>query len=898
MNEAIDKRWHTHTASAVRKQLQTSEQGLSAHEAAARLAKYGPNILPEAGRASYLTIFLEQFKSPLIYLLFGASAIVFFAGEPVDSAIIAALLLFNAAVGTVQEGRAQNTLMALKKFVETTATVLRDGKEMEIADSSVVQGDLVVLEEGEKVPADARLVSVRSLQADEASLTGESGSVQKTEHVLTAKNVPLSEQKNMVFMGTHVVSGSGLAVVVAVGLETAIGKIAKKIATIDSEIPLKKDIRRLSRVVIASVLLLSAALFVYGFLVGHTVKEMFITVVSLSVSLVPEGLPIVMTLVLATGVWRMSKRNALVKRLQAVEALGQASVIAVDKTGTVTKNELVVQKVWVGEELFTVSGVGYEPTGNFSLGEGVVDPRQHPAFMYALKSAALCAHARIFFSKEKDQWRIAGDPTEAALLVAAQKAGLHKEALLQENPLVAEIPFDNRFKYHATAHNIAGTQQMTIIGAPEVTLLHSTAIWQNGASRPLSAKKRKELEEVFIHMSEEGLRVVALAVRAKVQSDITRESVQKLTFVGFFGMKDALRKEVHGALARARSAGVKVVMITGDHAATARAVAREAGIYHIGERVLTGADIDALADTELTNQLDNVSVFARVTPEHKLRIIRAYKKRGEVVAMTGDGVNDAPSLVAADLGVAMGGIGTEVAKEAADIVLLDDNFGSIVSAIEEGRSIYQTIKKVILYLFSTGVGEALTIVVALIVGLPLPVLAVQIIWLNFVTDGFLDVSLAMEPKENNLLSSKFGGHKKKLIDSLSVQRMVLMSTPMMVGTLLLFSHFVAAGDMAKALTVSLTTLAVFQWFNVWNCRSETESVFRMNPLSNPFLLGATAVIISLQVAAVYTPFLQSILHTTPLGIFEWLIIIPVAFSVVVVEEARKFLYRRRIAPAL
>ncbi|MBI2004984.1 HAD-IC family P-type ATPase [Patescibacteria group bacterium] len=881
----------------MRKQLQTSEQGLSAHEAAVRLAKYGPNVLPEAGRASYLVIFLEQFKSPLIYLLLGASVIVFAVGEPVDSAIIVALLLFNAAVGTVQEGRAQNTLLALKKFVETTATVLREGKEIEVVDRAVVPGDLVVLEEGEKVPADARIVMARNLQIDEASLTGESGAVHKTDRPLAAKNAPLAEQKNMVFKGTHIVSGSGLAVVVAVGLETAIGKIAKKIATIDSEIPLKTDIRRLSRVVIASVLLLSTALFVYGIVVGHTAKEMFVTVVSLSVSLVPEGLPIVMTLVLATGVWRMSGRNALVKRLQAVEALGQASVIAVDKTGTVTKNELVVQKIWVADELFTVSGVGYEPTGNVSLGKGVVDAERHPALKYVLKAAALCAHARLFFSKEKGQWRIAGDPTEAALLVAAQKVGLHKEALVQENPLVAEIPFDNKCKYHATVHNIAGTPQLTIIGAPEVTLQHSTAIWQNDSSRPLSAKKRKELEEVFVHMSEEGLRVVALAVRAKVPSDVTHESIQKLTFVGFFGLKDALRPEVHGALARARSAGVRVVMITGDHAVTARAIARDAGIYRSGERVLTGADIDALADTELPNHLGLVSVFARVTPEHKLRIIRAYKERGEVVAMTGDGVNDAPSLVAADLGVAMGGIGTEVAKEAADMVLLDDNFGSIVSAIEEGRSIYQTMKKVILYLFSTGVGEALTITVALIAGLPLPVLAVQIIWLNFVTDGFLDVSLAMEPKEKNLLSSRFGGRKRMMIDGLSIRRMILMATPMMAGTLVLFSHFVTAGDMAKALTVSLTTLAVFQWFNVWNCRSETESVFRMNPLNNPFLLGATAVIISLQVAAVYTPFLQSILHTVPLGFFEWMMIIPVAFSVVVVEEARKFLHRRSLNPA-
>lgn len=884
--------WHTLTPAETLTKLRTSEQGLSALEAATRLGEHGPNALPETKGNSYPAIFLGQFKSPLIYILLVAGAIIFAIGESIDSAIIAALLIFNAVVGTVQEGRAQNTLLALKRFVETNATVLREGRELEVADRMVVPGDIIMLEEGEKVPADARIILARNLRMDEASLTGESGPVRKMHNALSAADLPPTDQRNMVFKGTNIVSGNGLAVVVATGTETVIGTIAKKISTIDTEIPLKANIRHLSRAIIIVVLALGAVLFAYGLAIGHGAREMFTTVVSLSVSLVPEGLPIVMTLVLATGVWRMSKRNALVKRLQAVEALGQARIIAVDKTGTVTKNELVVQKVWVDDNLFTISGVGYEPKGNASLGSGVINPDEYPTFLAAVKTAALSAHARFFFSEEEGQWRIAGDPTEASLLVAAQKFGVYKEALTKEYPLVAEIPFNNSTKYHATVHTVGKVATLGVIGAPEVMLARSSTWRQGERNVPLSAAKRKELEEIFIRMSGEGLRVVALAVRAKAPAELTEESVEKLTFVGFFGMKDALRPEVREALERARSAGVQVVMITGDHMVTARTIAREAGIYHQGDEMLSGADIDALADTELPQHLGRVSVFARVTPEHKLRIITAYKKLGLVVAMTGDGVNDAPSLVAADLGVAMGGIGTEVAKEAADIVLLDDNFGSIVSAIEEGRSIYRTMKKVMLYLFSTGAGEALTITGALVVGLPLPLLAAQIIWLNFVTDGFLDVALAMEPKEKNLLSHRFARPKKYLVDGLTVQRIVLMALPMMLGALFLFSRY-AELDITKAFTISLTTLAMFQWFNAWNCRSETESVFRMGLLSNPFLFGATMAVILLQVAAVYTPFLQNILHTAPLSLLEWLMIVPVAASIMLVEEVRKYIYRRR-----
>ncbi|KKT57177.1 MAG: ATPase [Candidatus Giovannonibacteria bacterium GW2011_GWB1_44_23] len=896
--------WHTKEVTEILDAFQSREHGLTKEEAAERLKEHGFNKLPEGKVDGFPIIFLRQFQSPLIYILLAASMVVFAMGETIDGSIILAVLFFNAVVGAIQEGKAQNTLRALKKFVETRATVLRERKELIISDSEVVPGDIIILQEGEKVPADARIITATNLKIDEAALTGESEPVHKIADTLERDSLPTAEQKNMIFKGTHILAGNGRAIVVATGALTVIGKISKEIAAVDTEIPLKANIRYLSRLIIITVASISALLFIIGIVSGKSAKEMFTTVVSLSVSIIPEGLPIVMTLVLATGVWRMSKRNALVKKLQAVEALGQARVIAVDKTGTITKNEMVIQKVYLaggknemviqkvylaggkagaGGKFFEIGGIGYEPKGEIRLNGSAIDSVNHPELLLAGKIAAFCANARVLFSEEEKIWRIAGDPTEAAMLVFAEKLGFHKDDLERESPLVSEIPFDYKLKYHATIHKIENQKLLTVVGAPEKILELSQ----------ISKEEKQELESVFLSMSREGLRIVALAETRNGPEMLTSEKIKSLTFVGFFGMKDALREEVAEAMQKAASAGIRVVMITGDHKVTARAIAKEAGLYQDGDTILTGQDIDVFSDNELSEKLAKTSVVARVTPEHKLRIIKAYKARGEIVAMTGDGVNDAPSLVAADLGVAMGRIGTEVAKEASDIVLLDDNFGSIVSAVEEGRSIYKTIKKVILYLFSTSLGEALTITGALLLGYPLPLLPAQIIWLNFVTDGFLDVALAMEPKEEGLLRGNFERPKKYLVDKLMVQRMFVMAIPMMIGTLFLFKGYFE-NDLAKAWTISLTTLAVFQWFNAWNCRHESKSIFQTNPFSNKFLVAATITIIFLQLLAVYNPVMQKLLKITPITVSDWLLIVPMAASIVLVEEIRKFFYRRRL----
>lgn len=886
--------WYAKEREEVLHELGTTEKGLPAAEAAERFAQEGPNALPERKGEGLALIFLRQFQSPLIYILLAAAGAVLLIGESMDAAIILFVLLFNAAVGTVQEGRAQRTLLALRQFVETSATVVRDGREIILPDREIVRGDVILLAEGGKVPADARLLSVVGLKTEESALTGESEPVVKVIEKLPSSGSAPAEQRNMVFKGTNVAAGSAAAVVVATGVATVIGGIARDIAAIETEIPLKASIRRLSRVIVAVVAAVCALIFLLGIARGEGIREIFPTVVSLAVSVIPEGLPIVMTLVLASGVWRMSKRNALVKKLQAVEALGQASVIAVDKTGTITKNELVVREVWSGGRVFRVSGEGYAAEGGVEEANAAADARKPAELLMAGRIAALCAGARVSFSETEGRWIVAGDPTEAALRIFAQKLGIEKEALAGEYPPLAEIPFDYRLRYHAAIHDTpAGGAVMMVAGAPETVLELCERVAEGGAHKPLTQKERVEIEERIAEMSERGLRVVAGAFRERVDAGAGAEAVRGLTLAGLYGMQDTIRPEAGAALERARSAGIRVVMITGDHKITARAIAKEAGIWKEGDGVLTGEEVERMSDETLSEALAGVAVFARVTPEHKLRIVRAYKARGEVIAMTGDGVNDAPPLVAADLGVAMGKIGTEVAKEAADIVLLDDNFGSIVSAVEEGRSIYKTIKKVILYLFSTSIGEALVIVGALLLGYPLPVLAAQIIWLNFVTDGFLDVSLAMEPKERGLLSRRFERPRPYLVDGSMVRRMLLMAAPMTLGTLFLFGHYFPA-DIEKAWTVSLTTLAMFQWFNAWNCRSETESVFSRGFFANKFLLGATGIVVALQVLAVYAPFLQKILHTVPLGLAEWIAIVPIAASILLVEEARKAL--RRVSP--
>mgnify|MGYP001572052700 CR=1 FL=1 len=897
--------WHFASLSEIEQKFGTNfKTGLSQDDVLDRLRSEGKNILLEGRRETIFRIFLRQFESSLIFVLLVSAGILFLLGDLTDAFIVLFVLFFNAIVGTIQEGRAQNTLHALKKFATTDATVLRDGREMIIPDSEVARGDIILLQEGERVPADARLIEANGLRVDESAFTGESLPVEKNENAIISSDAPVAEQKNMVLKGTHIVAGNGSAVVVATGAYSYIGKISAAIQEIKTEIPLAKDVRILSRNILYAVLCIGSGIFFIGFWSGHALAEMFKTVVSLAVSIIPEGLPIVLTLVLASGAWRMAKKNALIKKLQAVEALGQATIIAVDKTGTITRNELVVRRVYVGGKLFAVDGLGYDPHGDVRMYDSsskessVIDPLNHPELIFAGKIATLSARAHVLYLEKEGIWKVSGDPTEAALSVFGEKIGFRKDLLEAELKPISELPFNHKNRYHASLYETTDTGLAIIVGAPEIILEKANNFFLparegggfSGTTHPLTHEKLREFERVFDDLSRRGMRVVAFGFLIVPKGQEFFE-VQKLTFGGLYAMEDTLRPEVRSAVLDANAAGVRVVMITGDHALTATTIARDAGIYTDGDAILTGAEIDSLGEREFERKLPMISVFARVTPEHKLKIISAYKRMGEIVAMTGDGVNDAPSLIAADLGVAMGKIGTEVAKEASDVILLDDNFRSIVSAIEEGRHIFRTIKKVILYLFSTSAGEALAIAGALVMGYPLPILPAQILWLNLVTDGFLDVALAMEPKSDELLLRKFRARDRKLLDSLMFQRIIVMSIPMMIGSLFLFQRLYEH-DLQKALTVSLTTLAIFQWLNALNCRSDKKSVFSMNPFSNFYLVGALGVVFLLQLLAVYNPFMQSILKTVPLTGAEWLTAFFVACSVIVVEEIRKLFMRK------
>lgn len=892
--------WHSSTLQEIQEELKTDLRlGLTAEEANNRLRLFGPNSLPSGRTDSYAIIFLRQFQSPLIYILLLASAVVFWLGHFVDGFVILFVLFFNAVIGTAQEGKAQNTLLALKKFTEVSATIVRDGREIIVPDAHVVYGDLLLLHEGQKIAADARIVESNNLRIDEAALTGESGAIFKENKELKDSHLPIADRRNMVFKGTYVMGGMGDAIVCATGRETEIGRISAAVAEIDTEIPLKRDVRLLARIIVTAVAVFSVALFSLGIALGKSAQEMFMVAVSLAVSVVPEGLPVVLTIVLARGVWQMAKKNVLVKRLQAIEALGQANVLAVDKTGTITKNEMVARGIYIpsdevlGGKFFDVSGSGYERSGKIFYDKLPIKPSEHSDLSFFGKVIALGSNARVVFLEETKTWKVLGDPTEAALSILGEKLGFKKEELEKNLPLVRETPFDYKNKYHAFSHHADNHEFVTIIGAPESVTSLSDKIFIDGEEKKFNQKRKDEIDSVLKYFSDTGMRILACAYKKLPIGEVEKSEkipVRDMVFVGLCALQDSIRSEVGEYVLHAKEAGMRVVMISGDHKDTSVAVARNVGIFNDGDIALTGLDLDNLTDEDLFSKLEKTTVFARVTPEHKMRIIDGYRSRKEIIAMTGDGVNDAPSLVAADLGVGMGKIGTEVAKEASDIILLDDNIGTVVDAIEEGRDIYVKIKKIILYLFSTSAGEFATIVFAIFLLYPLPLLPTQILWLNLITDGFLVVALAMEPMEKGLLKRGFK-RSKYFIDKLASFRIFLMALTMALFALIMFSG-IFSEDLVKARTIALTLLAVFQWFNAWNCRSEDESIFAKGTKKNIFLVLSMFIVALLQLAVIYVPFLQNIFHTKPLSVFELFIIVAVASSIVFVEEARKFLLRR------
>jgi Ca2+-transporting ATPase len=884
--------WHTLQEKEIFEYFNSNPKGLDKNTVDKNREKFGKNEFDNSKKVTYFSIFLSQFKSSFIYILIAAALIVFYLGDTVDAIIIASVILLNSVIGTIQEGKARDTFNALKKVVKGKATVIRDGKTKVVLDTEVVPGDILILKDGDQVVADARLIDSNSLKIDEASLTGESTPITKSLSTFLEEKVPVAERTNMVFKGTYVTSGIGHAVVVGTGKNTEIGKIANKLDQLDSEVPLKQNIRNLSKLIIILICIVSVIIFFFGINGGNTAVEMFKTIVAVSVSAVPESLPVVVTLVLATGVWRMSRKNVLVKRLQAVEALGQAKVIALDKTGTITKNQMMVSSIYVNNQMFDVSGTGYEPKGDISLVGEKVNVMTNDDIKFIGEIASFTSIANIAYSEEEKEWkRILGDPTEVAMHVLSLKLGLPKEELETKYKKIFEIPFDYEKKYHLTINKYKDGNLLSAVGSPEVLLNKCTKILIDQKEVRLTDKKKSEIKKVLKDLSSNGNRVLALTTKSNSPDSIDYKKLSSLTFVGFVGISDVIRESVDDAILAVRKAGMKAVVITGDHVETARNIAREVGIYRDGDEVMSGLEVDELTKEELKDRIENVTVFARVSPETKLKIIEAYKDRKEIVAMTGDGINDSLSLVAADLGVAMGKIGTEVAQEAADIILLDDNFGNIALAAEEGRNIYQTIRKAILYLLSTNTGEVAVITIAVIIGLPLPLLATQIIWVNMVTDTFLVAAMAMDPKEKGLLSQKMKKTSRWIVDRFMALRILLIGGVMTGGTLFMFLYYLDESYI-KATAVAMTIITVYQWYNIFNVRSGNKSIFTQNPFTNRFLIVGLAIAIILHLFAIYNPFMQKVLHTTSLSGKDWLFILVFGLTIIIVEEIRKFVYRK------
>ncbi|HBI15312.1 MAG TPA: ATPase [Desulfobulbaceae bacterium] len=881
--------WYQLDSEEVLQRLDTSEKGLPDAKIQDRLVQYGPNILAEAEKISMLKILLHQFTSPLIYILLVAGFVTFLLREFVDSGVIFAVVLLNAVIGFIQEYKAEESVRSLKKMVVPKARVIRDGREREVNSEELVPGDMVLLASGAKVPADLRLLHTIELRVDEAMLTGESIAAEKITAPIREDNLTPGDQRNMAFMGTVVVNGRARGVVAATGPKTVLGGIAQEVRDLGIvKAPLLEKIHGFAKAIGLFVLGVSALLFVVGLLLGESAKNMFLVVVAAAVATIPEGLPIVVTIAMAVGVARMARRNAIVRKLPAVETLGSTTVIGSDKTGTLTKNEMTVNLAYDGAHVYEITGSGYDPNGEF-LHEGRgIDAKEFAALAQLLRIGLLCNESEIY--EEDGQYKVDGDPTEGALIVSAMKAGLVVAEETAKFRQVAIIPFESERGYMATLNADGGKRLILVKGAPEKVVEMCV---EGRQGREAAAQKIMHTASAF---AQEGLRVLAFAYREAPEDmeELTHQDIESgLIFAGLQGMIDPPRPEVTEAIAGCQRAGIRVVMITGDHAVTAGTIAGKLGIAGKGAKVLTGRDLEEMADERLYEQAKTVNVFARVSPQHKLRITEQLKKLGHIVAVTGDGVNDAPALKAAHIGIAMGRTGTDVAREASDMVLTDDNFASIFNAVKEGRIVFANIRKVTFFLIPTGVAAILSIFGTVVMGLPIPYVPAQLLWINLVTNGLQDVALAFEPGEKGILNRPPRDPQEGIMSRLLVERTLLVGILIAAGVVYTFTSALnSGGSLEKARTVAVTTMVFFQFFQAWNSRSETESVFRLPFLSNPFLFFSLIAAFFAQLAVIYAPVLQWIFRTEPISAGEWLQILIVASSVIVVVEIDKFLRKR------
>ena len=887
----MEAQWHNLSSDKSLRALNTQRSGLPETKAKARLLQYGANDLKGKKKTPPILVFLRQFLSPLIYVLLVAVIISVIVNHFIDAAVIMGVLFLNAVVGFLQETRAERAMEALMQMAAPKARVKRDGNIRMIPAKELVPGDILLLETGDRVPADARVLEVSNLKVNEATLTGESMPVDKHTEILN-KMVPIAERTNLVYMGTMVTYGRATATAVRTGMSTEIGKIATAIQEVPPEkTPLQRNIGKLSRYIIILFLGVIGVLTAVGLIKGLGWLEVFLLAVAAAVSAIPEGLPAVVTVVLAIGMRIMARRNAVIRRLAAVETIGAATVICSDKTGTLTLNEMTVRHLYVDGQSIEVTGEGYQPDGKFYRDGHVLSLKNNEALGLHLRIGALCNDA-LLTSRDKC-CNIYGDPTEGALVVAAAKAGMNKESLEKHFPRLNEIPFQSEKQYMATLHRRNDGGVVYIKGAPEKLLSLSKYILKEDTVAPLEEADTQAITQANASMAREAMRVIATAYAELPgkEEDLKDEDIRgNLVFVGLAGMADPPREEAKEAVKLCKQAGIKVVMITGDHKVTAESIAYQLDLPP--GKAIIGAELQEMSDEELSRHIENISVFARIEPLHKLRIVNALKEHGHVVAMTGDGVNDAPALKAADIGVAMGITGTDVAKEASDMVLADDNFNSVVAAVDEGRAIFGRLRNVIFFLLSSNMGELLALILTVSLIGKAPLLAVQIIWINLVTDTAIAIPLGLEPKIGDELKQPPRHPKVGLVFPGMLLRIGFMATLMGTGVFLIFNWAQARMSLEEARTVAFCSMVAFEWFKAFTARSDENTAFRLGFFRNRWLATAILVAIILQLAVIYVPFLQIAFGTIPLSIDRWAIAILAGGALFTIEEARKTLFPR------
>ena len=898
-NPPLQAPWHATPAAEVLARLAADEQGLTVEEAATRLAKHGANILPAELRVSLWRIFLRQFQSPLIYILIAAAITAFGLGKHEDALVILIVVQANALIGSIQEGRAQRSMDSLRKLSALRVRVRRGGVESLVSAAELVPGDLLLLAAGDAVGADARVLEARALEAAEAALTGESVPVAKENGALPTDRV-IADRSNMIYSGTHITAGRGCAVVVATGPDTEVGKIAQLTSsTTEQKTPLEARLDQFGRYLALAAVILFALVIAAGLLRKMAPADIFMVAISQMVSVVPEGLPVALTIALAVGMQRMARRGSIVRRLSAVETLGATTVICTDKTGTLTRNEMTVTALWLADgRSIEVGGSGYAPEGALACGGRPCDAAADPLLRLALEAGVLCNDSQLVPPDDGEaRWRALGDPTEAALLTLAMKGCLEPAKLRREWPRHGEIPFDPTLKLMATRHGHASkASRIFLKGAPEMLVPQCGHLLRGETSTALDEATRCGAIAATERMAGQALRVLALAmVEDDGRGELTGfDQIRgRAILLGLAGQMDPPREEVRSAVAACRTAGIRTVMVTGDHKGTGLAIARMLDIARDGDRAVDGRELESMPEQDLRAELDRIAVFARVQPAQKLRIVEAFQSQHEVVTMTGDGVNDAPALARADVGVAMGISGTEVAKEAAKVVITDDNFATIVKAIEQGRLMYGNVRKLLLFLFATSIDEVLILLGALWLDLPLPLAAVQILWINLVTEGTLTLNLVMEGPEGDEMRRRPVRATEALVTRGMLGRMAVMVPASVAATLGYFSWRLGSGaPFERIQTETFTLLAVCQWFNVLNCESATRSALRLGLLRNPWLLGGLLLAIALQAAVIHSEPLNRLFHTAPIPPFQLLVIVAVGSSVLWVEELRKLLARR------